>query len=289
MSDEEKWEWQSVGGAYNQVRLTSWQHFTDFVHSVMLDYDTYIWRGQRCDDWVLESTIDRLISDSSNPITKEFSFRSNHLEQFKFAVRGRRGANPPEIKDENEWWALGQHHGLSTPLLDWTTSPFVAAYFAFIKQDKNQTSHRAIYALHKPSVEIKSREIQAAKEEANRKEKEAIRKGEKSGGFLTEAFLDYPVRPDVEFIRPLSDENHRLVNQGGLFTRAPDGKPLDDWVGETFTGASDNILIKILIPDSDREECLKILNRMNINHLTLFPDLYGASKFCNLFGEIKNY
>ena len=51
----------------------------------------------------------------------------------------------------------------------------------------------------------------------------------------------------------------------------------------------DDILIRITIPNKDRIDCLRSLNRMNINHLTLFPDLYGASRFCNHHAATKNY
>jgi len=289
MVEEKGWKWSSTGMGCAEVKLSSWDNFNDFISKHMLDYDTYIWRGQRCDDWNLESTLDRLINTAKVAKTKRYGFRQAHLEQFQFAVRGRRGGNPPEIKDENDWWALGQHHGLATPLLDWTTSPFVAAYFAFINQGENQTRQRAIYALHRPTVESKVQELVRNKELENKQAKQELASGERRGGLLSDLLLDMPVRPEVEFIRPLSDENQRLVNQGGLFTRAPSGKPLDQWVRENFKDETGYTLIKIGIPHRDRSDCLKMLNRMNINHLTLFPDLYGASKFCNLFGEIEKY
>lgn len=272
-----------------EVKLLSWKYFLDFTYQEMLDYETYVWRGQRNDDWALDTTIDRLIKTAKIAKTKQYGFRQSHLEQFKYATRGRRGAYPPEIFNENEWWALGQHHGLASPLLDWTTSPFVGAYFAYINVGEPQTRNRAIYALHKPSVEKKVTELVRAKEAKNRKEKADIASGKKKAGLLSSGLLDLPVKHEVEFVRPLSDENQRLVNQGGLFTRAPDGQTIEGWVRANFPGESGCILFKILIPNKDRTECLKTLNRMNINHLTLFPDLYGASKFCNLYGEVEKY
>ncbi len=283
-----RWVWTKIGTGYAEVKLLSWKYFTNFVHQEMLGYEAYIWRGQRCDNWTLDSTLDRHLTKIKIAKTKQYQFRNNHLEQFKYSARGRRGSNPALIETENEWWALGQHHGLATPLLDWTASPFVAAYFSFISQGNEQTRYRAVYALHKPTVESKVTEIKNAKEAEHKAEKEDIASGKKKAGILKRIMLDAPVKPEVEFIKPLSDENQRLVNQGGLFSRAPNGIPLDQWVQEND---DDNgyTLIKILIPNKERKACLTMLNRMNINHLTLFPDLYGASKFCNLFGEIDKY
>jgi len=269
--------------------LLSWHYFFDYIHKKMLNFETYIWRGQRCDDWLLESTLDRLVKKARVVRSKGYSFRHSHLQQFKYAVRGRRGPNPPQINSDNDWWALGQQHGLATPLLDWTTSPFVAVYFAFINVGEKKTKTRAVYALHMPSIQMKVAEIQIKEAERRAKEKEEIKSGNKRVGIVAQALSDMPIRDEVEFIRPMSDENQRLVNQGGLFTRSPDGIDLESWVKKNFSGEKSYILMKILIPNENREECLKTLNRMNINHLSLFPDLYGASKFCNLFGEIEKY
>jgi hypothetical protein len=48
-------------------------------------------------------------------------------------------------------------------------------------------------------------------------------------------------------------------------------------------------LMKISIPKTAAKDCLRYLNRMNINHSTLFPDLYGASQFCNMELNIPKY
>lgn len=257
-----RWETSPVRNGIGEFRLFSWKYFTDFVYQEMLDFRDYIWRGQRCDSWSLDPTLDRKLKRKSK--TRQQAARVAHLRSFQYAARGRRGGAPRSIEDENEWWAIGQHHGLHTPLLDWTASPFAAAYFAFVGQGPDQTRRRAIYAVDGESLQTKSAEIAAA-------------------------FTGVGRPPVAELVRPLSDENPRLVSQAGLFTRSPDGVPLEDWIQEHFEGELVYIMIKVTIPNKDREVALRSLNRMNINHLSLFPDLYGASRFCNLDLEIATY
>ncbi|MGZ8959283.1 MAG: FRG domain-containing protein [Methylosarcina sp.] len=282
--------WTILGKGYHQLQLPSWKHFLDYVYNEMLDFETYVWRGQRCDSWKLEPTIDRLIREAKVTLPERYKFQSQHLENFKLAVRGRRGSNPSQLTDENDWWALGQHHGLATPLLDWTTSPFVAAFFAFSEQGMQQTEHRAIFALHQPTVDSWSSTKQIAAYVENREKLRQLEQSGKKPGLLQYAMLTGETQPEVVFIRPLSDENHRLVSQGGLFTRTLADVPIEDWVEQNYPADDSGLtLLKILVPNRDRDVCLRTLNRMNINPLSLFPDLSGASKYCNLFSEVENY
>lgn len=243
------------------VELSSWKYFHDWVRQEMLDFEHYIWRGQRDAQWPLESTLDRqlrgLLIDEKEAQAEE------HLLNFQMAARGRRGPNPVRIDEEDEWWALGQHHGLTTPLLDWTESPFVALYFAFEKAERPVDGLRSVWAIG-----------DLAPENA------AIRRAHTGSG----------TPPTLERVRPHGDENARLVAQAGLFTRGPLGSTVDEWVRTNFRGTSDMApLIKFTFPEKGRFDCLRTLNRMNINHLSLFPDLHGSSEHCNKRLQISHY
>jgi len=225
--------------------LKSWSLFHEVV-SKTLDHPHYAFRGQRMSNWLLEPSLARIIKTQPKRI-KELT--QTHLETFQLASRGRRGTNPQPLASDNDWWALGQHHGLVTPLLDWTTSPYVALFFALCEPPgADQSSHCVVFAVHRRRIEGK--------------------------------IAEDPFSPgDFEFLQPRSDENSRLVAQSGLFSRSSIGTDVESWVARNFKGEAKWLtLLKVLIPYSERTACLKALHVMNLNHATLFPDLYGAGK-----------
>ncbi len=248
-----------------------------------------VFRGHAGHNWELSSTLGRLFDNGDIPEQK----REHLLKQFKLSMRGR-GYDLIPLEDDNEIWAVGQHHGLRTPLLDWTRSPFVALFFAFEKyqtqEEIDRNPSRVIFCMNKTKIE------------------------EDIGKEFVQAL----------FLEPEDHRNSRLVNQSGLFTIDPSGqenfvsqiikfldqeellssatvepqqKPQDGF--DFFAGAREAIahrtndrkrakllaryLFKLHIPNSmeERRRCLEALRQMNIHHGSLFPDPVGASQFCN--------
>jgi hypothetical protein len=242
-----------IDGLVPACRVESWEAFIVAMRSPEhnMAKGEIVYRGQAGHDWHLSSTLARLFDGGSVPAKHE----ANLLAQFRLAMRGR-GLDCSKLEDE-ELWAFGQHHGLRTPLIDWTKSPYVALFFAFDEPDIEglENPSRAVFCLNMT----------------------AIRADESLSKIIFE---------------PTHHENARLVNQAGLFTVTPSGK--DNLVSAILNELAENGLInpddpadvakyisKIHVPNDNRVECLNTLRKMNIHHANLFPDPGGASKYSN--------
>lgn len=256
----------SISGRIPVARLDRWQDFPDLLESSFFNQNgvQFIFRGHRRFDWSLLPTLGRL---TENGIVSD-DLANQQLELFRLAVRGRLKDTSLLVEDEqnDELWSVGQHHGLMTPLLDWTYSPYVALFFAFAKEDQQgeeDNPYRALYAINKTFV------------------------------------ADDDFYPDIRVLEPRKDDHGRLVNQAGLFTFSPSDATIENKLIETISdfdefkdatedseaGVLARYICKIYIRNEDREGCLKSLRRMNVHHASLFPDLIGASDYCNLLME----
>ena len=107
---------------YSTITLQNWKSFKDYITNFS---DNWAFRGQANALWHLNNAIER-----TDFIHFKTGIEANFVAEFQ------RGARNYLSKDETpehliEWLALMQHHGAPTRLLDFSKSPFIAAYFAF--------------------------------------------------------------------------------------------------------------------------------------------------------------
>jgi len=271
--------------SWKEKSFDTWLEFREYLEDELNPAYT-LFRGQADSIWSLQTSLDRLLR--SLPV----SFRNEnlvqlHLERFMKATRGRRlGQQTLAAMSENEWWALGQHHGLATPLLDWSGSPYIASYFAFASLDRPDSEKRAIWALVPNALDSANRSILGPEEGRSgtstqhkqwSEERDASKLTIKKFGELIET--ERP--PIVEIVEPAGDDNLRLVNQAGAFTRSPILVDFENWVETLSDEFRVPVLLKLLVPNDDRFEALTALQKMNIHSQSMFPDLVGASVYCN--------
>lgn len=244
---------KDVDGLIPACRIRSWGRFQSALGNKAMNSPgiELIFRGQRRYEWQLTPTLGRY--SASGAVEEKRALEQKR--EFRLAMRGR-GIGPELLDEDNELWAFGQHHGLATPLLDWTKSPFVALFFAFADPDfsyEDPNPSRAIFVINKTALEE-----------------------------LDETLI----------VQPLRNDHTRLVNQAGLFTLSPLGSDtlatrILNLLSDSQTVDMDSpeevgrFIFKIHVPNEERRECLSMLRKMNIHHGSLFPDPIGASLYCN--------
>ena len=251
----------SVGGQAHskegtlEVEVSSWQEFSERVINLRSKRG-YIWRGQRRDSdnnkpLFLTSSFDRTVLIESQQIRDELLGR--HLKEFKNEMERCHPNVLPEATDDI--WALGQHYGLKTPLLDWSLSPYIAAYFAFEKPPGPADVYRYVYALNRSVTRL-----------------------------LSKLETEGEIRKDrvVGVVEELTHQSPRFLAQKGVFTRVLEGRSIETAVGAfSKQRPKEVLLVKFKIPTRDRDECLRHLNLMDINHTRLLLDLRDVTDRCN--------
>jgi len=99
----------------------------------------WIYRGQSSVDWGLNSSYFRFCKRNN----LKFSLNSFHalLRNFIYQVSEYLTKEHGQM-NLTQQIAFAQHHGLFTPFLDWTLSPYIATYFALSNQTESQVSDR---------------------------------------------------------------------------------------------------------------------------------------------------
>lgn len=219
----------------------TWEQFKSQVTT--WDKRRLVYRGQS-EPWRLRTSFHRTWRKNLDTYTA-LLVRETHKALANHLTQPLDFTKPDDV---GTFYSMIQHHGYPTPLLDWTNSPFVAAFFAFENAKPILGNVVRVIAFDRTSWKTLDQD--------NR---------------VTLA------RPHLSFVDLLSYGNPRAGPQQSEFTLT-NIDDIENHIVGIENALQTRFLYAIDIPATDRDRALSDLDLMGINHATLFPGIEGTCR-----------
>jgi hypothetical protein len=222
-----------------------WGEFKEYVAG--LSGSRHLFRGQ-CKPWRLRTAFHRtgranllrFVNDDIRVLHRCLSVRTRHV--FNLSDGDENGA----------FFNLVQHHGYPTPLLDWTYSPYVAAFFAYRGIPNSQVA--GADDAHRVRIFVLNEQWRADINQVL---------------VLDRSFIHFSI---AEFI---AIENDRMIPQQSVST-ITNVDDIESYVKEMETHLNKSYLSAIDLPIRERADVIRELSYMGVTAGSLFPGLDGA-------------
>jgi len=225
-----------------QGQQMGWSDFKSHIASI--SKSSFIFRGQQ-KPWSLCTSFHRRgryrMSEFTGKDVKQLHQRLSAITSHFFDLT---------IPDQNgAFFNLLQHHGYPTPLLDWSHSPYVAAFFAFRDWPINYDGDDfiRIYVFNNQEWQKRYRQIQN---------------------------LDPPF-PHLSVMEFIAIANPRLVPQQAV-TTVTNLHDIEAYILEKEGETGVNFLDAIDMPAKEREVAMRDLRFMGITAGSMFPGIDGV-------------
>jgi hypothetical protein len=232
---------KSKGGESSvlNAEIKSWEEFTTFVRT--LEPYQFAFRGHADNRWRLRTAFHRAgRSYLFRFMAQDVSALHRHLSGLT-----THRFNLLDPIDYAAFLNLAQHHGYPTPILDWTQSPFVAAYFAF--RDAKPSSEKVrIFIL----------------------EDRTWNTLERAPGLM-------PGFTHMTLLEPLAINNPRALPQQSI-SAITNINDLETYIETIERQTTKSYLRVIDLPIAERKRAMQDLALMGITAGSMFPGLDGA-------------
>jgi FRG domain len=183
---------------------------------------------------------------------KDPNVDSTELEKVMLAELRRRGDSFLSGAAHSDWelMVLAQHFGMATRLLDWTSNPLVAMWFACANARTNENSFVYMFNV-KPEFLLD-----------RTKHNDPFAKGK------------------TKVLKPALN-NNRIVAQSGWFTAHKHSSTAGKFVPFQINPDVTKEITQFEVPHNLHQQLLLQLNVLGVNYQTMFPDVEGLCRHIN--------